>query len=143
MGPTTPIQANQVKKGSFAILKERPCKIISVSISKTGKHGHAKCRFQGTDVFTGKTIEDVCPSTHNMEQPVLERDEFELIDIDDEGFLSLMGLGSDEMKEDMKLPEDDMGSQIQNCFDDGSVLQLTVLVWGDEQAVISFKKIEQ
>ena len=58
-GPTTPIQAGQVKKGMFAMLKDRPCKVIDVSVSKTGKHGHAKARLTGTDVFNGKKYEDI------------------------------------------------------------------------------------
>lgn len=28
--------------------------MINVSTSKTGKHGHAKCNFTATDIFTGK-----------------------------------------------------------------------------------------
>lgn len=41
--------------------------VIDVSTSKTGKHGHAKCNFTATDIFTGKKLEDMCPSTHNVE----------------------------------------------------------------------------
>lgn len=38
-----------------------------MSTSKTGKHGHAKCNFTATDIFTGKKLEDMCPSTHNVD----------------------------------------------------------------------------
>lgn len=41
--------------------------MIDVSTSKTGKHGHAKCNFTATDIFTGKKLEDMCPSTHNVD----------------------------------------------------------------------------
>ena len=37
-----PISAGQLKKGQFVVFKERPCKIIDMKTSKTGKHGHAK-----------------------------------------------------------------------------------------------------
>lgn len=64
--------------------------IIGTSTSKTGKHGHAKIHFIGTDIFTGKKLEDICPSTHNMEAPNVKRDDMTLMDIDEEGFLSLL-----------------------------------------------------
>ena len=38
-----------------------------MTTSKTGKHGHAKCHFIATDIFTGKKIEELVPSSHNLE----------------------------------------------------------------------------
>jgi len=38
-----------------------------VTTSKTGKHGHAKCHFTATDIFTGKKMEELVPSSHNLE----------------------------------------------------------------------------
>ena len=49
-----PLAAGQVKQGMMAILKGKPCKITAKSVSKTGKHGHAKCKFRGQDIFTKK-----------------------------------------------------------------------------------------
>ena len=49
---TVPIRAGEVKKGGFVMLKEKPCKVISVTTSKTGKHGHAKATITGTCIFT-------------------------------------------------------------------------------------------
>lgn len=40
---------------------------MDVSTSKTGKHGHAKCHFVALDIFTTKKMEELVPSSHNLE----------------------------------------------------------------------------
>lgn len=42
---TEPRQCSSLKKNGFVLLKNRPCKIVEMSTSKTGKHGHAKVHF--------------------------------------------------------------------------------------------------
>ena len=87
---TTPIKASGLRKNGYALLKGFPCKIADMSTSKTGKHGHAKVSLVGYDIFTGKKYEDMSPSTHNMEVPVVTRVDYVLTDVQDDGFLTLM-----------------------------------------------------
>ena len=42
---TYPAQCSSLRKNGFVMLKSRPCKIVEMSTSKTGKHGHAKVEF--------------------------------------------------------------------------------------------------
>lgn len=41
---TYPMQCSALRKNGFVMIKNRPCKIVDMSTSKTGKHGHAKVK---------------------------------------------------------------------------------------------------
>lgn len=88
-----------------------------MSTSKTGKHGHAKVHMVALDIFTNKKLEDICPSTHNMDCPVVKRKEYQLLSINEDGFISLMDLESCDTKDDLRLPEGDLGNQIKDAFE--------------------------
>lgn len=131
---TVPMQCSALRKNGFVVISGRPCKIVDMSTSKTGKHGHAKVNLVGIDIFTGKKYEDISPSTHNMEVPNVSRKEYLLIDIED-GFLSLIK-DSGDTKSDVKLPEGELGEQIQKDFEAGKDLMITVVAaMGEEHAL--------
>ena len=133
-----PMQCSALRKNGFVLIKERPCKIVEMSTSKTGKHGHAKVHLVGIDIFTQRKYEDICPSTHNMMVPNVVRKEYsvnifdltttkkiiiiqfydefsssnkQLLDISDDGFVTLMDDDKSETREDIKLPEGDLGKK--------------------------------
>ncbi|CBF74882.1 hypothetical protein AN4015.2 [Aspergillus nidulans FGSC A4] len=112
---TYPMQCSALRKNGFVVIKNRPCKIVDMSTSKTGKHGHAKVHLVAIDIFTGKKYEDLSPSTHNMDVPNVSRKEYQLLDVTDDGFLSLMD-DSGDTKDDVKVPEGEVGERINKMF---------------------------
>jgi len=136
---TYPMQCSALRKNGFVMLKGRPCKIVEMSTSKTGKHGHAKVHLVGLDIFTNRKYDDLCPSTHNMDVPNVTRTELILSNIADDGFLSLMTDDGD-VREDLKLPEGELGEKIQKDFDEGKELLCSVLKAVGEEYVVGFKQ---
>ncbi|KAL4891632.1 eukaryotic translation initiation factor eIF-5A [Aspergillus ambiguus] len=114
---TYPMQCSALRKNGHVVIKGRPCKIVDMSTSKTGKHGHAKVHIVALDIFTGKKLEDLSPSTHNMDVPNVSRKEYQLLDITDDDFLSLMTDDGDT-KDDVKVPDNEIGEKIKKMFKD-------------------------
>merc|ERR1712006_11115 len=106
---TFPIRAGEVRKGGHVLLKGKPCKVVSVSISKTGKHGHAKANIVGLDVFTGKKYNEISPTSHNMTAPAMFRSEWQLTDIEQPaGTMTLMDANGNT-RQDLDLPKTSQG----------------------------------
>ncbi|KAG1292532.1 hypothetical protein G6F66_006885 [Rhizopus arrhizus] len=135
---TFPMQCSALRKNGHVVIKGRPCKIVDMSTSKTGKHGHAKVNLVAIDIFTGKKYEDLSPSTHNMDVPNINRQEYQLINIDD-GYLNLMTQDG-STKDDVKLPEGDLGEKIQEEFDEGKDLLVTVVTAMGEEHALTYKE---
>ena len=100
---TVSVEAGQIRKGGYIMIKGKPCKVKDVSVSKTGKHGHAKCKFSASDIFTGNTCEELCPSTHSIDIPVVKKKDWMVQGIHDETYVLLMD-DDGEMREDLQLP---------------------------------------
>ncbi|KAJ2688067.1 translation initiation factor eIF5A [Coemansia spiralis] len=135
---TFPMQCSALRIGGHVVIKGQPCKIIDMTTSKTGKHGHAKVSLTGTNIFTAKKLEDMSPSTHNMDVPNIKRDEYTLINVDD-GFLTFMKADGDT-KEDVKVPEGELGEKLVEDFEAGKDLLVTVLSAMGIEAAISYKE---
>merc|ERR1712063_167146 len=101
---TYPQQAGEIRKGSHLMIKGFACKCVEVSTSKTGKHGHAKAHIVAIDIFSGKKYEDLCPTSHNLDVPFVNKTEYQVLNADeDEGNVSLL-LENGETKDDLNLP---------------------------------------
>ena len=127
---------------SLSLLKKKKKKKKK---KKTGKHGHAKCHFVAIDIFTGKKYEELTPSSHNCDVPHVSRQDYTLLDVSEDGFISLMD-DSGNTKDDLALPKgtDDaekLAEQIQKDFDDGKELVVSVLKAMGEEMVCAVKTV--
>jgi len=138
-----PLQCSQLRKGGYVMMKGKPCKIVDMSTSKTGKHGHAKVNMTGTDIFDGRKYEDMSPSTHNMEVPNVKRIEYNLIDITEEGYLSLMDDQGD-VRDDLHCEHDaTLFKEIKDKFDNGDEMMICVLQALGREQPIAIKAIAE
>jgi translation initiation factor 5A len=138
-----PMAAGQLRKGGMIVIKGCPCKVVDISVSKTGKHGHAKAHIVATDIFTDKKLEELCPTSHNVEVPVVKRSDLTVVDINEDGFLSLMD-DDGTTREDLRLPEGDLGKEIQAKFEEGAEIIVNVVAAMGIEQVLGWKTgIEQ
>uniref|UniRef100_A0A7S3IA05 Eukaryotic translation initiation factor 5A n=1 Tax=Fabrea salina TaxID=342563 RepID=A0A7S3IA05_9CILI len=137
---TVPTQVGSLRKGGHVILKEHPCKIVEINTAKVGKHGSAKSKITGIDIFTGSKHEEIHPTGHNIDVPNVDRKDYTLVNIEEDGFLSLMTEEGDT-KEDLKLPDDEEGRKIRELFEKDATVSVTVMSAMGQEKIIQGKEI--
>ncbi len=65
------IVIKSLKNGNFVIIDDVPCRVVSVSVTKSGKHGGAKCRLEGMGLFDGRRRSIVKPADTKVFAPVV------------------------------------------------------------------------
>jgi translation initiation factor 5A len=100
-----PMDVGALRVGSYIIIDDAPCKIVSYSKSKPGKHGAAKARIVAISVFdeTKKTI--VKPVSAQVDVPLIEKKTGQVIALLPSA-VQLMDLETYEMTE-APYPEDE------------------------------------
>jgi translation initiation factor 5A len=89
------IEATQAKSGSTVLVEGEPYNVRSNDISKTGKHGHAKCRIEAIGVFSGKKKVLAVNGGERFEVPLIEKKKAQVLSVSDES-ASVMDLESYE-----------------------------------------------
>lgn len=67
------VEVRQLKVGSYVVIDDEPCEIVSMSTSKPGKHGSAKARIDAIGIFDGQRRSIVQPVTSKTYIPIVER----------------------------------------------------------------------
>eukprot|EP01065_Artemidia_motanka_P019225 TRINITY_DN2279_c0_g1_i2.p2 TRINITY_DN2279_c0_g1~~TRINITY_DN2279_c0_g1_i2.p2 ORF type:complete len:188 (+),score=93.38 TRINITY_DN2279_c0_g1_i2:69-566(+) len=143
---TYPIQAGALKKGMMCVIKGRPVKIVDYTTSKTGKHGHAKAHIVAIDIFTDKKLEELCPTSHNMEAPVVKKQVFTVIDANDQDNTCSLQDDDGEIHDGHDLPKAGDGSNTDvrklmvQAVENGDELFVTLVSAMGESHILEAKK---
>jgi translation initiation factor 5A len=66
-------EVRTLKPNRYMIIDGEPCKILSISTSKPGKHGEAKARIDAIGLFDGTKRSIVHPVKHKVEVPMIDK----------------------------------------------------------------------
>jgi len=66
-------EVRTLKVNRYMIIDNEPCKIMSISTSKPGKHGEAKARIDAIGVFDGQKRSVVHPVKHKVHVPIIDK----------------------------------------------------------------------
>ena len=102
------IESTEMRVGTYLLLDGVAHQVKKMDISKTGKHGHAKVRFEAVSAFSGKKKVMVVPGHDKFEVPMIEKRAAQVLSIsgntaslmDNENFENL----------DLEIPEELQGS---------------------------------
>ena len=94
-----------LKVGSYIIIDNEPCRIVSYDHSKQGKHGSAKARVAAMGVFDGSRHSLVSPVSANVEVPLINKRSGQVISISGQA-LQIMDLESFEVFETSAVEEE-------------------------------------
>ncbi|KAM3244914.1 hypothetical protein ACQJBY_056314 [Aegilops geniculata] len=132
-------QAGTIRRNGYIVIENRPCQVVKVSTSETGDYG--SCHFVAIDIFTGEKFEYSVPSSDNCYVPHVNRTDYQLIDITDDGYVSLL-TENGSTKDDLKLPTDDgLLCQIKDGFAEGKDLVVSVMSAMGEEQICGLKDI--
>ena len=135
------VVATKLRKGQFCMIKMHPCKITGIKIIKNGKHGPAKAYISGIDILTMKRAETFLPASHEIDVPIIHRQEYEVLYINDK---EIQLLGSDgTTRDDVELGDDEISNKIQEAYsnlsNDQEVLKVMVVTFQDISKIIEFR----
>jgi translation initiation factor 5A len=92
------MELGSLKVGSYIIIDNEPCRIVSYDHSKPGKHGSAKARISAIGVFDGSKHSMVSPVSANVDVPLIDKRSGQIISISGQS-LQIMDLETFEVFE--------------------------------------------
>ena len=115
------IDATEMRVGTFLLIDGVAHQVKKMDISKTGKHGHAKVRFEAVNIISGKKKVQVIPGHDKFEVPMIDKRNAQVLSVNGD-IASIMDSESYENL-DLTIPED-----LQGTVTDG----VTVEYWDVE-----------
>src|SRR5512136_586034 len=78
---TEQAEVRELKEGRYVNIDDEPCKIVSISTSKPGKHGEAKARIEAIGIFDGNKKSVVYPVKHKVQVPIIDKRQAQIVAI--------------------------------------------------------------
>lgn len=75
------INAVEARPGAAILVDEVPCIVRSNDISKTGKHGHAKCRIEAIGIIDGKKRVFVTGGHERLDVPMINKRKAQVLNV--------------------------------------------------------------
>jgi translation initiation factor 5A len=75
------INATEARVGTNIIVDGNSCVVKKIDISKTGKHGHAKCRIEAVGLLDGNKKIFVVPGHDKLEVPLVDKRKGQVLSI--------------------------------------------------------------
>jgi translation initiation factor 5A len=104
MSDTKVTDIGTMKAGSFIVLDGVACRVSDITVSKSGKHGHAKYRMVAIGLIDDKKREVVMPSGSMVESPIIDKCVAQVLSVTDDN-ANVMDSESFETL-DLKIPEE-------------------------------------
>ncbi|MCL2607135.1 MAG: translation initiation factor IF-5A [Methanomassiliicoccaceae archaeon] len=76
-------EVRELRVGRYLNIDEEPCKIISMSTSKPGKHGSAKASIEATSIFTGAKKTITAPVSAKVQVPMIDKRKGQILSMRD------------------------------------------------------------
>lgn len=102
------INVGALKVGNYCIIDNIACVVKSIQTSKTGKHGHAKCRIEAIGIVDEQKKVIVLPGHNKIVVPIIEKKAAQILSIHDIT-ANVMDMETFETF-DLKIPEDIKGN---------------------------------
>jgi len=74
-------EVRELKIGRYLNIDGEPCKIISMTTSKPGKHGSAKANIEATSIFTGAKKSITSPVSAKVQVPMIDKRKGQILSI--------------------------------------------------------------
>jgi translation initiation factor 5A len=76
-------EVRELKEGRYMLIDEEPCRILSIQMSKPGKHGEAKARIDAVGLFDDRKRSVVFPVTHKVQVPLIGKRQAQVVSLSD------------------------------------------------------------
>jgi translation initiation factor 5A len=94
----------ELKRGSFVLIDDAPCKVDDISVTKSGKHGAAKARVDAIGLLDGRRRSIVKPADENVDVPIILKKKAQVLAISGDR-VQLMDTADYSMLE-LEIPEE-------------------------------------